>query len=309
MKLIVALEQFEEEVDLGPLHHDLLLHPEGHCSCNGLEQLLKRAHQPTCEEPEKRQRQPPIDCWMNKQASDEMEGCSWWPQRFQERKPQLEQMMPPELKAWNVALMSPERALSLRAKPMLASKAPKCSLPVVEDNFGATTENPASGPSSFINLQQYEDDKNLPSSKFESATDLLGPAVKPFMLELPEKALMAECFKAIWGDAAHCVITPEHFDWYTFQGRAIGIQVDLNCSSIFNGKLVLEGYMKKPMWVDHSANTFFNVLRGRVKITINNCEALIAPSQSIIVKSGEVYSIQNVDPQLAVLYFIRIFCD
>lgn len=28
------LEQFEEEVDLGPLHHDLLLHPEGHCSCN-----------------------------------------------------------------------------------------------------------------------------------------------------------------------------------------------------------------------------------------------------------------------------------
>lgn len=34
MKLVVALEQFEEEVDLGPLHHDPLLHPEGHCSCN-----------------------------------------------------------------------------------------------------------------------------------------------------------------------------------------------------------------------------------------------------------------------------------
>lgn len=124
--------------------------------CVTVEQLLKRAHQPTCEEPEKRQRQPPIDYWMNKQASDEMEGCSWWPQRFQERKPQLEQ------KAWNVdkALMSPERALSLRAKRMLASKAPKRSLPVVEDNFGATTENPASGPSSFINLQQNEDDKS-----------------------------------------------------------------------------------------------------------------------------------------------------
>lgn len=35
------------------------------------------------------------------------------------------------------------------------------------------------------------------------------------------------------------VITPEHVDWYTIQGRAIGIQVDLNCSSIFNGKLKL----------------------------------------------------------------------
>lgn len=107
------------------------------------------------------------------------------------------------------------------------------------------------------------------------------------------------------------VITPEHFDWYTFQGRAIGIQVDLNCSSFFNGKLVLESCMKKPMWVDHRANTvstrftqrtmstllflkscfssskFFNVLRGRVKITINNRKALIAPSQSIMVKSGK----------------------
>lgn len=109
------------------------------------------------------------------------------------------------------------------------------------------------------------------------------------------------------------VITPEHFDWYTFQGRAIGIQVDLNCSSIFNGKLLLEGYTKKPMWVDHRANTVstcftqrmfhlstllflkscfssskvFNVLTGRVKVTINNREALIAPSQSIMVKSGK----------------------
>lgn len=34
MKLVVAVEQFEEEVDLGPLHHDPWLHPEGHCSCN-----------------------------------------------------------------------------------------------------------------------------------------------------------------------------------------------------------------------------------------------------------------------------------
>lgn len=130
--------------------------------CVTVEQLLKRAHQPICEETEKRQRQPPINWWINKQASDDMGGCSWWPQRFQERKPRPEQMVPPELKARNVdnASMSPERALSLllRGKPMLASKAPKCSLPVVEDNFAATTENPASGPSSFINLQQYEDD-------------------------------------------------------------------------------------------------------------------------------------------------------
>lgn len=212
--------------------------------CVTVEQLPKREHQPTCEEPEKRLSQPPINWWMNKQASDGMEGCSWWPQSFQERKPQPEQMMPPELKAQNVdnALMSPERALSLlRAKPILASKAPKSSMSVTEDNFEATTENPASRPSSFINLQHYKDDMStslkrhqclvsdfhsrytflqlhlhiskilvlyfavdLPSNKFESATDLFGPAVKPIMLELPEKAIMAECFKPIWACAGQC---------------------------------------------------------------------------------------------------------
>lgn len=107
------------------------------------------------------------------------------------------------------------------------------------------------------------------------------------------------------------MITPNEVDWYTFQGRAIGIQVDLNCSSIFNGKLLLEGYTKKPTWVDHHANTVrtrltqittstllllkscfssskvFNVLTGRVKVNIKNREALIAPSQSIMVKSGK----------------------
>lgn len=106
-------------------------------------------------------------------------------------------------------------------------------------------------------------------------------------------------------------ITPEQVDWCIFQGRAIGIQVDLNCSSIFNGKLLLDGYTKKPLRVDHRANTvstrftqrtmstllflkscfpsskFFNVLTGRVIVTTNNREALIAPSQSIMVKSGK----------------------
>lgn len=50
-------------------------------------------------------------------------------------------------------------------------------------------------------------------------------------------------------------ISPDHFEWYFYQGRAIGVQVDLNTGSICNGKILLGSYMKKPLWVDHSATT------------------------------------------------------
>lgn len=50
-------------------------------------------------------------------------------------------------------------------------------------------------------------------------------------------------------------ITPDQFDWYFHQGRAIGLLEDLNCDSICNGKMLLGSYMKKPLWVDHSAKT------------------------------------------------------
>lgn len=50
-------------------------------------------------------------------------------------------------------------------------------------------------------------------------------------------------------------ISPDQFDWYFYQGRAFGIHVDLNSGTLCSGKMLLGSYMKKPLWVDHSATT------------------------------------------------------
>lgn len=57
----------------------------------------------------------------------------------------------------------------------------------------------------------------------------------------------------IFLDAAE--ITPNQFDWYCYQDRAIGFLLDVNCHSACIGRILLGSYMKKPLWVDHSAST------------------------------------------------------
>ncbi|XP_076577482.1 uncharacterized protein LOC143314387 isoform X2 [Chaetodon auriga] len=173
-----------------------------------------------------------------------------------------------------------------------------------------------SGPSSMIELQQDEDsdDLNLPSSTVHavlSASDLCAPPLKPLILHLKDKANLTEWFKSLWsttGDNAPG-ITPDQFDWYFHQGRALGFQVDLNCGSICNGKILLGSYMKKPLWVDHSATTVFNLLTSSVSVTIDGCVSRYYPGQSYMVPCGHAYSIQNVTAQPAVLYFTRIFAE
>ena len=56
-------------------------------------------------------------------------------------------------------------------------------------------------------------------------------------------------------DADDAAITLDQFDWYSYQDRALGFQVDLNSGSICSGKILLGSHMKKPLWVDHSATT------------------------------------------------------
>lgn len=173
-----------------------------------------------------------------------------------------------------------------------------------------------SGPSSMIELQQGEDsdDLNLPSSTVHavlSASDLCAPPLKPLILHLKDKANLTEWFKSLWsttGDNAPG-ITPDQFDWYFHQGRALGFQVDLNCGSICNGKILLGSYMKKPLWVDHSATTVFNLLTSSVSVTIDGSVSRYYPGQSYMVPCGHAYSIQNVTAQPAVLYFTRIFAE
>ncbi|XP_044031705.1 uncharacterized protein si:ch211-161h7.4 isoform X2 [Siniperca chuatsi] len=173
-----------------------------------------------------------------------------------------------------------------------------------------------SGPSSMIELEQYEenDDLILPSSRVHavlSVSDLCAPPLKPLILQPKDKANLTEWFKSLWSATVDngSEITPDQFDWYFYQGRAIGFLVDLNCGSICNGKILLGSYMKKPLWVDHSATTVFNLLTSSVSVTIDGSESRFNPGQSFMVKCGHAYSIQNVTAQPAVLYFTRILAE
>ncbi|XP_039983520.1 ankyrin repeat domain-containing protein 11 isoform X2 [Xiphias gladius] len=173
-----------------------------------------------------------------------------------------------------------------------------------------------SGPSSLIELEQYEEyeDLILPSSRAHavlSVSDMCAPPLKPLILQPKDKANLTEWFKSLWSTTVDngAEITPDHFDWYFYQGRAIGFLVDLNCGSICNGKILLGSYMKKPLWVDHSATTVFNLLTSSVSLTINGRESRFNPGQSFMVKCGNAYSIQNVTAQPAVLYFTRILAE
>ncbi|XP_035511537.1 nucleolar protein dao-5 isoform X2 [Morone saxatilis] len=173
-----------------------------------------------------------------------------------------------------------------------------------------------SGPSSMIELEQYEEyeDMSLPSSRVHavlSTADLCAPPLKPLILQPKDKANMAEWFKSLWSTTVDNspVITPDQFDWYFYQGRAIGFQVDLECGSVCNGKILLGSYMKKPLWVDHSATTVFNLLTSSVSVTIDVSESSVYPGQSFMVPCGHAYSIQNNSAQPAVLYFTRVLAE
>ncbi|XP_036935233.1 muscle M-line assembly protein unc-89 [Acanthopagrus latus] len=173
-----------------------------------------------------------------------------------------------------------------------------------------------SGPSSMIELEQFEenDDMILPSNRSEavlSASDLCAPPLKPLILQPKDKANLIEWFKSLWSTTIENgpEISPDHFDWYFYQGRAMGLMVDVNGGSFCSGKILLGSYMKKPLWVDHSATTVFNLLTSSVSVTVNSRESRSSPGQSFMVQCGHAYSIQNITAQPAVLYFTRILAE
>uniref|UniRef100_A0A3Q3CUQ4 Titin-like n=1 Tax=Haplochromis burtoni TaxID=8153 RepID=A0A3Q3CUQ4_HAPBU len=151
-----------------------------------------------------------------------------------------------------------------------------------------------SGPSSMIELEDYEDADSiiLPSSRSTvllSASDLCAPPLKPLILQRKDMANLAEWFRSLWlatpeGDPG---VTPDQFDWYFYQDRAMGLQEDVSTSSFCSGKLLLGSLMKKPLWVDHSATTVFNLLTSSVGVTIDGCESCFSPGKSFVVESGK----------------------
>ncbi|XP_034998814.2 muscle M-line assembly protein unc-89 [Hippoglossus stenolepis] len=176
-----------------------------------------------------------------------------------------------------------------------------------------TLKDLRSGPSSMIEIQEYENLTPQPSSVpgALSVSDLCAPPLKPLVLQPKDKADLTEWFKTLWSSTVDDdgEISPDHFDWYFYQGRVCGFQVDLNCSSICNGKILLGSYMKKPLWVDHSATTVFNILTSSVAVIIDGRKSHFHPGQAFMVQSGHAYSIDNVTAQPAVLYFTRILAE
>lgn len=176
-----------------------------------------------------------------------------------------------------------------------------------------------SGPSSMIGLERYEEeeeDMTLPSSRVTPAapytSDLCAPPLKPLVLQPNDKVTLTEWLKSVWSstqDNDGTEVTPDQFDWYFYQGRAIGFMVDLHCGSICTGKILLGSFMKKPLWVDHSATTVFNTLTSSVNVTVDCSESRYNPGQSFIVPCGHAYSFENPNAEPAVLFFTRVLVD
>ncbi|XP_034056349.1 uncharacterized protein LOC117535844 [Gymnodraco acuticeps] len=174
-----------------------------------------------------------------------------------------------------------------------------------------------SGPSSMIVLDQYEEEDSLilPNSTVQAAlslSDLCAPPLKPLTLLTQDKVNLAEWFTNLWAlpvKVESTEIFPDQFEWFCYQGRVIGLTMDINSGSFCNGKMLLGSFMKKPLWVDHSAATVFNLLTSSVSVTINGRKSRFNPGKSFMVPCGSAYSIQNVCAQPAVLYFTRMITE
>lgn len=172
-----------------------------------------------------------------------------------------------------------------------------------------------SGPSSMIGLENYEEDEDLalPSTTVQPAlcaSDLCCAPLRPLILQPDDKVHLRDWLKSLWPAAdKNPDIQPDHFEWYCHRGKAMGILLDLHTGSICNGKMLLGSFMKKPLWVDHSATTVFNLLTSSVSVVVDCNKSHYSAGQSFMVPPGHAYSVHNLNAQPAVLYFTRFFTD
>ncbi|XP_061777276.1 microtubule-associated protein futsch [Nerophis ophidion] len=176
-----------------------------------------------------------------------------------------------------------------------------------------------SGPSSLIRQEVPNDVGPLLSSPVAaelSVRDLCAPPLKLTVLEATDRALVTEWLRTLWPTTFRgkkgngvCKFLPDHFDWYNHRNRLIGIMEDLHCGNISNGKMLLGSFMKKPLWVDHSATMVFNLLTSSIKVSINTQESFFHAGQSFMVPCGHAYSLHNLVAMPAVLTFTRMVAE
>ncbi|XP_026056244.1 peptidyl-prolyl cis-trans isomerase CYP95-like isoform X2 [Carassius auratus] len=182
-----------------------------------------------------------------------------------------------------------------------------------------------SGPSSMLELQRHEeeDDIDLPSSRVMPTSrvmphvrqaprvlaqcDLCGPPLQPIVLEEEDWNNLREWFSHLWPPASKDgrVISPDDFHWHSHGGRAMGHVVDLHSHSFSHGKILLGSFMKKPSQVDLDTVSVFTIITSCVRVDIDGEKSIYNSGQVFMIPSGQVYSIQNLCQEPAVLIYHR----
>ncbi|XP_043082807.1 uncharacterized protein si:ch211-161h7.4 [Puntigrus tetrazona] len=176
-----------------------------------------------------------------------------------------------------------------------------------------------SGPSSMLELQQHEDDDDvdLPSSRVMphvrqaprvlALCDLCGPPLQPIVLEEEDWNNLHEWFSHLWPPASKDgrVISPDDFHWHSHGGRAMGHVVDLQSQSFSHGKILLGSFMKKPSQVDLDTVSVFSIISSCVRVDIDGVKSVYNSGQVFMIPSGQMYSIQNLCQEPAVLIYHR----
>ncbi|XP_064875257.1 serine/arginine repetitive matrix protein 2 isoform X2 [Oncorhynchus nerka] len=185
-----------------------------------------------------------------------------------------------------------------------------------------------SGPSSMIELEDYEENDNICVQSFrvtphpsvppgivlsdpEAVAELCAPPLRAITLQLEDKANLTDWMALLWPATGKQggQISPDHFQWFSYRDRALGYKMDLLAETFSNGKILLGSYMKKPLLVDHSATTVYNLLTSSVTVKINGKENHYNPGQTFMVPCGHAYSLHNLTQEPAALHFTRMLAE
>ncbi|KAL4635383.1 hypothetical protein GN956_G14660 [Arapaima gigas] len=199
-----------------------------------------------------------------------------------------------------------------------------------------------SGPSSMIDPGIYEDHRAMSPLCDEggvSQSTICQPPLSPIVLQVEDRADLVMWLQNVLSTSGQIalvafkeprrafesvgtqeklfvassdgtsVITPEHFRWYGYRGRAMGVRLDLSSDSFCCGKVLLGSYMKKPLQVDTRAVSVYNILTSSLRVKINGVETVLSPGETFMVPRGHEYEICNLTAEPALLFYTRMLSE
>ncbi|XP_077432320.1 uncharacterized protein LOC144058019 isoform X2 [Vanacampus margaritifer] len=192
------------------------------------------------------------------------------------------------------------------------------SLDNLRDNICPSRHALQSGPVCMIDLEPH-DDEDLPSNRHSlarlSVSDLCADPLKPCTVEFSDKADLIEWLQLVFStnrkgrNDKNLAVALDHFDWYYYKSGAMGITEDVHWWNLSQGKMLLGSFMKKPLWVDHSANMGCFLITSSVKVKIDCTESDVDAGSFFTVPCGHAYSLENLTEQPALISFSRVLAD